>query len=69
MAEIINLADKRPAGLNAGGNGAREALIEVAKSLPNDTSQNDAEKWADWILLELAARGYLVGKAKDGFLS
>jgi hypothetical protein len=69
MAEIINLADKRPADPNAAGNGAREALIAVAQSLPNDTGQNDAEKWADWILLELAERGFLVGKANDGFLA
>lgn len=42
------------------GNGAREALIATALSLPNDTQQADAECWADWILCELWAAGFKV---------
>jgi hypothetical protein len=45
--------------LNGEGNGAREALIEIAQSLPNETG-NDAEAWTDWLLLECAMRGFVV---------
>lgn len=40
------------------GNGAREALIAVALTLPNETTQHEAEMWADWVLAELWASGF-----------
>lgn len=51
MAEIISIRGM--------GNGAREALIEVALDLPN-TSDEDAAVWTDWILAELWMRGFKV---------
>lgn len=57
-AEIIDLPRRHPVGNP--GNGAREALIETALTLPNETSQNDAAAWSDWILAELWARGFKV---------
>lgn len=39
------------------GNGAREALTDVAADLPY-TDQEAAEKWADWVLAELWVRGF-----------
>jgi hypothetical protein len=41
------------------GNGARDVLIDVGGLLPN-TSTEDAEKWADWLLAEFWARGFKV---------
>jgi hypothetical protein len=58
MADIINL-DSRRAPMNV-SNGAREALIGVAQSLPNETGLNDAEAWTDWLLTELWVRGFKV---------
>lgn len=55
---VIDLDARRPAPNP--GNGARQALIAVALSLPNDTGQNDAEAWSDWILAELWSRGFKV---------
>jgi hypothetical protein len=57
-AEIVDLSSKRLAPFR--GNGAREATIDVALGLPNDTSLPDAEMWADWLLAELWARGFKV---------
>lgn len=57
-AEIIDLAGRRPA--ENSGNGAREALIELALTLPNETERNDAAAWSDWILAELWMRGFKV---------
>jgi hypothetical protein len=54
-AEIIQIGDRRDPG-----NGAREALIDLAMTLPNDTGRNDAAAWSDWILMELWDRGYKV---------
>ena len=39
------------------GNGAREALREIDQKSP---PQPEAMFWEDWILLELAARGFKV---------
>jgi hypothetical protein len=36
------------------GNGAREALSEAAMSLP--ATPDEADKWADWVLIELWTR-------------
>jgi hypothetical protein len=55
-ADIIDLRASAPV---RPGNGAREALIEVAETLPN-TSREDAEKWADWVLAEYWLRGFKV---------
>ena len=41
------------------GNGAREALIDIAVGLPN-TSADDAARWTDWLLTELWMRGFVV---------
>jgi len=38
---------------------ARNALIEVALDLPNTTGE-EAEMWSDWIIAELASRGFKV---------
>ena len=55
-AEIIDLPKRNR------GNGAREALIAIAESLPTTLERpGDAERWADWMLAELWARGFGVG--------
>lgn len=54
-AEIIDLPVVRVERNR--GNGAREALIDIAVYLPNTS---DAEKWADWLFAELWARGFKV---------
>lgn len=41
------------------GNGAREALIEHASDFPN-TTKEDAERWADFMLANLWAKGFKV---------
>jgi hypothetical protein len=42
-------------------NGAREALIDLANTLPTTLSRpGDAERWADWILLEMGMSGFKV---------
>lgn len=41
------------------GNGAREALIEVANTFPYATPEGSM-KWADYILAEFWARGFKV---------
>lgn len=41
------------------GNGAREAMIEIAESL-RETDTRAASIWTDWLLMELAARGFMV---------
>ena len=63
-ADIINLADLRPADPNvrtplAAEPCARCALIDLAETLP-DTIGNpdDAAIWADWILTNLWIRGF-----------
>jgi hypothetical protein len=56
-AEIIDLP-RRDIPRNP-GNGAREALIELALTFDN-TGQDDAERWTDYILAELWARGFKV---------
>jgi len=57
-AEIVDLATRRPGDPNVRiGNGAREALIELALTF-NNTGQDDAERWTDFILAELWARGF-----------
>lgn len=56
-AEIIDLAEHRPV---SSGNGAREALIDMALTLPTDTNDREMEMWSDWILVQLWLRGYKV---------
>ena len=64
MAEIIHIADHLAplveSGASGDGNGAHAALIDIAQSLPNRTGRNDATAWADWLLIELFARGFIV---------
>lgn len=55
-AEIINLPIVR---IERPGNGAREALIDVANTFPS-AMQEDSEKWADYILCEFWMRGFKV---------
>lgn len=55
---VVDLSKHRPAPNP--GNGAREALIDIALALPNDTRQAEAESWSDWILAELWAAGFKV---------
>jgi hypothetical protein len=54
-ADIIDLP-RRDVARNP-GNGAREALIELALTFKN-TGRDDAERWTDYILAELWARGF-----------
>jgi hypothetical protein len=43
------------------GNGAREALIAIAETLPSTLeSPNDALCWSDWLLCELWDRGFKI---------
>lgn len=43
------------------GNGAREALIEIAETLPTTLDRPGAALcWSDWLLAELWARGFKV---------
>ena len=43
------------------GNGAREALNDIAGTLPSTLKDSDdALCWADWVLIELYARGFKV---------
>lgn len=56
-AEIIDLPVVRIE--RSIGNGAREALISLALTF-NNTEQDDAERWTDYILAELWARGFKV---------
>lgn len=43
------------------GNGAREGLIAIAETLPTTLERpGDAERWADWVLIELWSRGFKV---------
>lgn len=57
-AEIVDLDAKRPAPFR--GNGAREAAVDIALKLPNDTTLPEAEAWSDWLLAELWNRGFKV---------
>ena len=71
-ADIINLADLRPADPNirsplaadAHGRTARDALIALAQTLPSTIDKHpalfpdDAACWADWILTNLWIRGF-----------
>ena len=56
-AEIIQLPVVRIE--RNSGNGARTALIEIAETL-RDTDTSAASVWTDWLLMELAARGFKV---------
>lgn len=55
-AEIIDLPMVRIE--RSRGNGAREALIAHAVEEFNNTTQDDAEKWADFTLASMWARGF-----------
>lgn len=55
-AEIIDLPVVR---IERSPSSAREALIEVGVLLP-DTSEDEAARWADWLLAEFWARGFKV---------
>lgn len=66
-ADIINLADLRPAdphirnplAADAHGRTARDALIALAETLPSTIDNpTDAACWADWILTNLWIRGF-----------
>ena len=60
MSEVIAFPDPK-------GNGAREALIDIAWMLPSTLKDpSDALCWADWILAELWARGYKVVPIEPG---
>lgn len=54
-AQIIDLPRREP--IVHPGNGAREALVDLALTFEN-TTQGDAERWTDYILAELWARGF-----------
>lgn len=54
MAEIVNLADRRPPPNP--GNGAREALIELF----TETNVNDPATFADDLLAEVWLRGFKI---------
>lgn len=57
MAKIIDFGSQRtPRHPESGG---REALIAVAQDLPS-TSDEDAAKWAEWILASLWTQGFKV---------
>lgn len=71
MAEIVDLAARRLAadvvvipGLAVAtpsrGNGAREAVIDIALHLPADARLEEAAAWSDWLLSELWSRGFKV---------
>jgi hypothetical protein len=53
-AEIVHLTP-----LVSHGNGARQALIAIAESLPC-TDEMAANSWTDWLLAELWDRGFKV---------
>jgi hypothetical protein len=66
-ADIINLADLRPADPNIRnplaaddhGRTARDALIALAETLPSTIDNPDnVSRWADWILTNLWIRGF-----------
>lgn len=65
-AEIINLPVIRIERSNDDeppnpGNGAREALNDIAGTLPSTLKDSsDALCWADWILAELWVRGFKI---------
>jgi len=43
------------------GNRAREAFVDIANTLPGTIDRpGDAERWSDWLLAELWARGFKV---------
>ena len=49
-----------PHKINA-GNGARDALIAIAETLPGTIDHpDDAARWTDWVLAELWDRGFKV---------
>ena len=50
-AEVIELKPRNP------GNGTREALMDIVRSCNGEEIASD---WADWILIELAMRGFMV---------
>lgn len=57
MADVIAFPT-RPA---QDGNGAREALIALALTLPSTVDREGAaESWADWILVELWMRDFKI---------
>lgn len=55
----------RPDPAVTDGNGAREALIELARALPVDIGRPLAELWTDAILKELWVRGFMVVPVSD----
>lgn len=56
-AEVVDFPSRE--GARNPGNGAREALIDLALTF-NNTEPIDAERWTDYILAELWARGFKV---------
>lgn len=56
-AEIIPLPIAR-------GNGAREALVDIVEGLPG-RDLSDAVFLADWLLLELALRGFVIAPLRS----
>jgi hypothetical protein len=57
MSNVVDMDRYRPPPNP--GNGAREALIELALTFPN-TSEHDAGLWTDMLLTELWMRGFKV---------
>jgi hypothetical protein len=57
-ADVIDLAARRPE--QSPGNGAREALIEMAAELPYCPERYICEAWADDVLMKLWMRGFKV---------
>jgi hypothetical protein len=53
-AEIIELKPKNP------GNGAREAIIDIVEIMMYGENASDAAFRADWILVMLGRRGFVV---------
>ncbi len=42
------------------GNGAREALIDILGEQVDESHKTYGLSWVDWLLIELAKRGYIV---------
>ena len=61
-AEIVDLGARRP--VPNPGNGAREALIDIAEDLP-DILTAEAALWAYWLLGKLWERGFKIVPLTD----
>ena len=62
MADVIAF----PVKPQSVGNGAREALNDIAGTLPSTLKDSsDALCWADWVLAELWERGFKVVPMDD----